>query len=135
MDLVILIAGISVLLCGLFLAMYFAMLKKHRLLHEQVLSERKVRVDVEQRLSDIEESIHEVRTGAIGMGSKLKEVSADIHTVKLKQEELQQLDPEMRLYSRATKLVSSGASIEEIMAECELPRGEAEMLLSLHKNL
>lgn len=90
-------------------------------------------LDVEQRVAELEEAIHEVRTGSIGMGTRLKEISVVIDSVRSKQEDLQQLDPEVRLYSRAAKLVSSGATIEEIMEECELPRGEAEMLLSLHQ--
>ncbi len=32
------------------------------------------------------------------------------------------------------KMVSLGAGIDELMAECELPRAEAELLLRLHGN-
>jgi hypothetical protein len=42
--------------------------------------------------------------------------------------------PENKLYSRAVKMVELGAGVEEIMAECELPKAEAELLLSLHKH-
>jgi CRISPR/Cas system CMR subunit Cmr4 (Cas7 group RAMP superfamily) len=38
-----------------------------------------------------------------------------------------------KFYSRAFKLASKGADIEEIMSECELPRAEVEMLLSVYK--
>ncbi|MCT7655273.1 DUF2802 domain-containing protein [Oceanimonas sp. NS1] len=30
-------------------------------------------------------------------------------------------------------MVQLGADVEEIMAECEMPRAEAELLLSLHR--
>jgi len=48
-------------------------------------------------------------------------------------EGLQQQEPQDRLYSRAQKMVSLGADIEEIMSECELPRAEAEMLVAMHR--
>ncbi|KGJ97048.1 DUF2802 domain-containing protein [Colwellia psychrerythraea] len=38
-----------------------------------------------------------------------------------------------KFYNRAFKLAEKGADIEEIMAECELPRAEVEMLLSVYQ--
>ncbi|RXS43969.1 DUF2802 domain-containing protein [Idiomarina sp. 29L] len=52
------------------------------------------------------------------------------------QEKLQELaeqDPGSKLYHRASKLVASGATVEELMHECELPQAEAELLVSLHQ--
>jgi len=37
-----------------------------------------------------------------------------------------------KFYNRAFKLAAKGADIEEIMSECELPRAEVEMLLSVY---
>jgi hypothetical protein len=38
-----------------------------------------------------------------------------------------------KFYNRAFKLAGKGADIEEIMSECELPRAEVEMLLSVYQ--
>jgi len=38
-----------------------------------------------------------------------------------------------KFYTRAFKLAAKGADIEEIMSECELPRAEVEMLLSVYQ--
>jgi hypothetical protein len=38
-----------------------------------------------------------------------------------------------KFYNRAFKLAAKGADIEEIMSECELPRAEVEMLLSVYQ--
>ncbi|PKG81165.1 DUF2802 domain-containing protein [Colwellia sp. 75C3] len=38
-----------------------------------------------------------------------------------------------KFYNRAFKLAEKGADIEEIMDECELPRAEVEMLLSVYQ--
>lgn len=38
-----------------------------------------------------------------------------------------------KFYNRAFKLAEKGAGIDEIIAECELPRAEVEMLLSVYQ--
>ena len=43
-------------------------------------------------------------------------------------------DPSLRLYQRAAELVKQGASIEEIMEACDIPRAEAEMLRMVHRH-
>jgi len=48
-------------------------------------------------------------------------------------EQAQNQQPEDKLYSRAFKLAELGADIEEIMRECDIPRAEAEMLMSMHQ--
>jgi hypothetical protein len=47
-------------------------------------------------------------------------------------EQFQNQQPEDKLYSRAFKLAELGADIEEIMRECDIPRAEADMLMSMH---
>jgi len=38
-----------------------------------------------------------------------------------------------KFYSRAFKLAEKGAGVDEIISECELPRAEVEMLLSVYQ--
>ena len=47
--------------------------------------------------------------------------------------ELKMQDPSLRLYQRAADLVKQGASIDEIIEACDIPRAEAEMLMMVHK--
>lgn len=56
---------------------------------------------------------------------KLSELETELE--KLKHEQ-----PEDKLYRRALKMVELGAGIEEIIAECDIPRAEAELLFSIH---
>ena len=48
--------------------------------------------------------------------------------------ELKLQDPSLRLYQRAADLVKQGASIDEIIEACDIPRAEAEMLVMVHKH-
>ena len=76
---------------------------------------------------------NELRAGSIGMSQKLAELSQRFDDVVDKQNELEMHDPDGRLYSRASKMVELGADIHELMEECDLPKAEAELLLSIRK--
>ena len=75
----------------------------------------------------------EVHSGTVGMGKKIKQLESIVKQTQENQLNLVAQAPENRLYTRAVKMVELGASIEELMIECELPRAEAESLLNLHK--
>jgi len=79
------------------------------------------------------EGMHEIRSGTMGVSNRVKELTVQVSQLADKIQELQLLDPETRLYSQANKMVVSGASVEELMEECSLPRAEAELLFSMHK--
>lgn len=75
--------------------------------------------------------LNELHTSAMGAGQRLMDLEKGILSVAERQQEFTQQDPDSRLYSRAAKMVELGAGIEEIMTECELPKAEAELLVSL----
>lgn len=47
--------------------------------------------------------------------------------------QIQQQQPEDKLYSRAQKMVKLGADVDELVRECDLPHAEAEILIAMHK--
>ncbi|PKG39874.1 DUF2802 domain-containing protein [Psychromonas sp. Urea-02u-13] len=75
----------------------------------------------------------ELYSGSIGMGKKIQHLESLIKKTQENQQNLVAQAPENRLYTRAVKMVELGATIDELMSECELPRAEAELLLNLHK--
>lgn len=77
--------------------------------------------------------IEELQAANIGMGSKVGELYRKQDKLTEQQQELALKDPQGKLYSRATRMVQLGADIDEIMAECEMPRAEAELLITLHR--
>ncbi|MCF5902056.1 DUF2802 domain-containing protein [Aeromonas veronii] len=85
------------------------------------------------QLESLRKQMMELHTGAIGMGQRLQSVEVAMQQVNERQQELTMQDPERRLYSRAAKMVELGADLDEVMSECELPKAEAELLISLRK--
>lgn len=76
----------------------------------------------------------EIRMAVLGLGKKVSGLESVTTEVSEKQEELQLIEPDSKLYSRAVKMVELGANVDEIVRECELPLAEAELLVSLHKS-
>lgn len=76
----------------------------------------------------------ELQTVTLGTGQKILDLEQRIVAMDELQQEMSIQAPENKLYSRAVKMVELGADVDEIMRECELPRAEAELLLSLNKH-
>ena len=85
------------------------------------------------QLESLRKQMMELHTGGSGMGQRLQSVEGAMQQVNERQQELTMQDPERRLYSRAAKMVELGADLDEVMSECELPKAEAELLISLRK--
>ena len=75
----------------------------------------------------------EIHSGSVGMGKKLQQLDVVVRKTQENQVNLVASAPENRLYTRAMKMVELGASVEELMTDCELPRAEAELLVNLHR--
>lgn len=102
---------------------------------------------LQQQLQSCLTEIAELRSGVMGVGRrtvKLEQfqqtlqqqqqaIAAEIEQISEHQQQIQLFDPESKLYSRAMKMVQLGAGLEEVIRECELPRAEAELLISLHR--
>ncbi len=64
---------------------------------------------------------------------RIKTLQSHISDQQVAMEQLQLEQGEDKFYSRAIKLAKKGAELDEIVNECELPRAEAEMLLSVYQ--
>lgn len=63
---------------------------------------------------------------------RTKHLQNKISSLEEALEKLKHEQPEDKLYRRAMKMVELGADIDEIIAECDLPRAEAQLLVDLH---
>ena len=107
------------------------------------LSNRKGKVinsNLDKRFSDLKQQntilrseIDELRGGLLNMGKRILQQEKLSQELSENQQALQYSDLDSKMYSRAVKMVELGAQLDEVMKECELPRAEAELLLSLHQ--
>lgn len=80
----------------------------------------------------VKRELQELRSGTIGVGRRMLELEKRTAKQDARLDEVNQQDPQTRLYSRAMKMVDLGASIDELIRECELPKAEAELIIRLH---
>lgn len=89
---------------------------------------------------DVDETMIENKNFSIEITQVSQQLEHRIKIMKGQIDDQQQLieqwsenQSQDKFYNRAFKLAAKGADIEEIMSECELPRAEVEMLLSVYQ--
>jgi hypothetical protein len=77
---------------------------------------------------------------AVGMGDRvnqmerrLRQLSERQEALGLRQDQLNQEDPEARSYTQAIKLAHKGAGVDDLIEVCGLSRGEAELVAMMHR--
>lgn len=128
---VLLSIAISALAVGLIsLALIIALKNKHANEINAVSQQLK---DSSEQAHILRSEISEIRTGLLSIGKRVLEVEQQNQDLMQQQAAQKYDDPDAKIYSRAVKMVELGADLDEVIRECELPRAEAELLFSLHK--
>ncbi len=104
-------------------------------LQKRIEQQRTKGRQADKELQKLNKQLLEVRSVVVGLGQKVTEQQDIIQHLNERIRELEQADTDGRLYSRASKMVQLGADINELIEECELPKAEAELMLSLQKKL
>ncbi len=87
----------------------------------------------EALLHRLQEDIRALCTGALGTGQHLEAMEQKLRRLSERQDQLDMRDPVAQPYGHAIRMAQHGADIEDLMSHCGLPRGEAELLLRLHR--
>lgn len=127
----VLIAAGATFCCTFFVALW--LLRRSFSRHNTELRQRCRQF--EKELQKTSKQLVEIRSAAIGLGQKVTNQQELITHLNERIKQLENVDSDGRLYSRASKMVKLGADIEELIEECELPKAEAELMLSLQKKL
>ncbi len=90
---------------------------------------------LDKELQKANKQLLEVRSVVVGLGQKVSEQQDIIQHLNERITELEQADSDGRLYSRASKMVQLGADVNELIQECELPKAEAELMMSLQNKI
>ncbi len=107
----------------------------HRALVKQADYFRQQARHADKEQQKVNRQLLEVRQVVVGLGKTVGDQQDIIKHLNERLKELENADTDARLYSRASKMVKLGADIDELIEECELPKAEAELMLSLQKKL
>ena len=92
------------------------------------------RIEAQTKQTEIARAeLQELRAIVAKITPRLDEQQQQLLALSQQQQSIEQQNPQTKLYAGAVKLIELGASLEEVMRQCELPRAEAELLFSLHK--
>ena len=122
--------GIAITANFILLAVVFFNLKKQKIKNTELVNQQDF---FSREIKILKHEISELNASSIGMGKMLKQLEQAILQLDSRQEELELQDPESKLYNRASKMAEKGASIEDIMHECEISSAEAQLIVSLRK--
>ncbi|MGC9421806.1 MULTISPECIES: DUF2802 domain-containing protein [unclassified Vibrio] len=117
------------------LLLIFCLVALHRKLIRQADYFRQQARSLDKSLQKSTKQLLEIRSAAIGLGQRVTEQQEMIAHLSERLKQLENADTDARLYSRASKMAKLGADINELIEECELPKAEAELMLSLQKKL
>ncbi len=71
--------------------------------------------------------------GAVKVGERLAQQEQRLQALGRRQDELELHEPSGDNYRHAARLMGKGAELEEVMEDCGLARGEAELLVLAQK--
>ncbi len=93
---------------------------------QSVVNLKKQQQELLQHLEQVISSVSTIAKQSSEFALELEQTKDQVHILKSE-------SSEQRLYGRAKKMIEMGADIGELVSECEIPRAEAELLMSLYK--
>lgn len=87
---------------------------------------------VEQGFQHEKDAREQVATAVMALTKQHEALATKLNEQQSAIQEVAEQDPASKFYQRAAKLVQQGATLEEVMDACELPRAEAELVYSLY---
>ena len=87
----------------------------------------------DRRLRELARRLDTYQNGNVQMGEALHELRAVVAPLPEKLTQLEQRDPTSLSFNQAARLVSMGASVDELTQACGLTQAEAELMSKMYK--
>jgi cell division protein FtsB len=134
MSFTLLLSLIALIVSIACLTLLIVLFKRYKTQHETIVAQRNMLSVQSKKVTHLSEEIHEIRSGNYGVISRVKELVQQVDNLQSTQQNFVEQDSQSRFYSKGAKLISQGASLEDVMRECDMPAAEAELLFNLHNN-
>ncbi|KMM79077.1 DUF2802 domain-containing protein [Pseudomonas deceptionensis] len=124
----------AVIVLGLLWAVTLWLLVSH-IRRQRVLAAQQAAGDEQRdrRLRELARRLDTYQNGNVQMGEDLHELRAVVAPLPEKLTQLEQRDPTSLSFNQAARLVSMGASVDELTQSCGLTQAEAELMSKMHK--
>ncbi|MEQ7919495.1 DUF2802 domain-containing protein [Xanthomonas sp. WHRI 1810A] len=111
--------------------MFMAHTKRQRTLATQQLEADSLR---DQRIRELARRLENYQGGTVRMGEELHDLRAIVAPLPDKITILEQRDPSTLSFAQAARLVTMGASVDELTQACGLTQAEAQLMTRVHGN-
>jgi hypothetical protein len=105
-----------------------------------IAAQRRAAARQDAVLRSLQNDLRALCNAAVGMGDRvnqmerrLRQVAERQEALGLRQDQLNQEDPEARSYTQAIKMAHKGAAVDDLIEVCGLSRGEAELVAMMHR--
>ncbi|PKM44178.1 MAG: hypothetical protein CVV05_10490 [Gammaproteobacteria bacterium HGW-Gammaproteobacteria-1] len=105
-----------------------------------ITAQRRTAARQDAVLRTLQNDLRALCNAAVGMGDRvnqmerrLRQVAERQEALGLRQDQLNQEDPEARSYTQAIKMAHKGAAVDDLIEVCGLSRGEAELVAMMHR--
>lgn len=89
--------------------------------------------ELDGQLKDLRGQLVAETANAAGAGRRQLAVERDIDQLRHRQDQLELRMADAQSYGQAEQLVKRGAGMEELISSCGLSRGEAELVMRMHR--
>ncbi|MGD8498099.1 MAG: DUF2802 domain-containing protein [Chromatiales bacterium] len=89
--------------------------------------------ELDTQLKDLRSQLVAEIANAAGSGRRQLAVERDIDQLRHRQDQLELRMADAQSYGQAEQLVKRGAGMEELISSCGLSRGEAELVMRMHR--
>ncbi len=110
----------SVALASGLVALVYAYVKNTQL-RSQLIQQQDI-------LHALQTDVGAVCAGAVNLGEHLAHLEQRAHSLVQRQDQLEMKSPATQSYRQASKMMNKGAELEEVIADCGIARGEAELV-------
>ena len=86
-----------------------------------------------EALEGLQRDVAAMCSGTVNVGEHLARLEQRVQALGRRQDELELHEPSADTYRHAARLMGKGIELEEVMEDCGLARGEAELLVLAQK--
>lgn len=102
-------------------------------LKKEIYQLKKFNAKLYSRLTGVVQDLQNMNTATYGIGQRVQHISNQVQNLDARQDELDLKEQSAdKPIQQAIALAEKGATIDELVENCALSRGEAELLLRLH---
>ncbi|MCB1875164.1 MAG: DUF2802 domain-containing protein [Chromatiales bacterium] len=112
------------------LAAVFAVMARHW--RKRIRSLENGNLALNRRLAHLEQALSGLTNGSMNMGGRVVRMETHLRELRDGQDRLTQVSDATQPYGPAIRMVQGGASVEDLITNCNLTRSEAELIHRMH---